>query len=71
MKNVIAYFSITTRTKAIVFYDESITIRLLSLWPLVQPYIFNTSDMPQQIQFLLHPKNKDILREIFITSSSK
>ena len=35
MKNVIAYFSKTTKPKVIVFDDESITIRFVNPWPLV------------------------------------
>ena len=35
MKNVIAYFSITNKPKAIIFDDESITIQVPSPRPLV------------------------------------
>ena len=35
IKNVIPYFSKTTKPKDIVFDDESIIIRFVSPWPLV------------------------------------
>ena len=35
MKNVIAYFSLATKPKVMIFDDESIKIRFVSPWLLV------------------------------------
>ena len=35
MKNVIGYFSITTKPKVMIFDDESIKIRFVSPWSLL------------------------------------
>ena len=56
MKNAIAFFSITTKPKVVVFDDESITIIFMSPWLLVYPHIFNTTEIQLQNQFLFHPK---------------
>ena len=56
MKNVIVFFSMTNRPKIMIFGSQSISIRLVSPWPLVEPIIFITTDMQQQNQFLLNEK---------------
>ena len=56
IKNVIAFFTISTCTKRAVLYTTSIMYQFERPWALVRPHIFNTTDMRQQNQFFLHPK---------------
>ena len=52
-------------TKVMGFDDESITIWFSSPLSLVWPHIFNTADMGQQNQFLLHPEKSKYMKGKF------
>ena len=71
MKNVIAYFSQPTETKVLVFDDESITIQLSSQWPQYNLLYSILQICDHKINFFSINKDKNVSREISITSSTK